>query len=38
MPEGIVKELVRVLPGWCVTLQGGEGQRMGEGPWKDEAI
>lgn len=38
MPESIVKELVRVLPDCCATLEGSGGQRMGEGPWKEEAI
>lgn len=28
MPEGIAKELVRVLPGWCATQKGSEGLRM----------
>lgn len=39
MPEGVAKEpAARVLPGWCATQEDSEGQRMGEGPWREEAI
>lgn len=32
MPQGIAKELVRVLPGWCATTEGRGGQDVGEDP------
>lgn len=30
MPQGIAKELVRVLPGWCATTEGRGGQKTWE--------
>lgn len=34
MPEGIAKELVKVLPCWCATTEGSGGQRTLGQAWE----